>query len=208
MKKIFCVFLFCTILIIVIFLLFGDVEKWVALNLNNANSKSNYIIISFSLLTSDIVLPIPSSLIMILNGKVLGCFWGTILSLTSGVLSSSIGYYLGKISNPILDKIFTEKEKKEGNRLFNNFGNNAIIISKALPIISEAVSFVSGTTSISFRTFFFYSLVGHILISFAYAFIGSYSTTINSNIVSAIVIITSLIIGWTIQKVVRKKNGT
>lgn len=206
MRKLLSLFIFCSFLIIIVFLLFGDFEQWTAHHLNTSKSLAAYTGLSFALLTGDIILPVPSSLVMILNGKVLGVFFGSLLSLVSGVLSSSIGFFLGKFSNPFLEKIFSEKERNAGNSLFKRFGYSAIIISKSLPVISEAVSFVSGTTSVAFKTFFIYSFMGHLLVSVIYAYMGSFAGAVDSNILSAIIIAIALVLGWITQRRISSKT--
>ncbi len=206
MKKLIAVFIFCCLLVIVAFLLFGNVEKWVEINLQSKQSQNNYALLSFSILTSDIILPIPSSLVMILNGKVLGVVAGTFISLLSGVFSSCIGFFLGRKTNPLLNKLFTTKEKEISDTLFQKFGNMAITISKALPIISEAISFVSGTTAISFKTFLLYSVLGHFIVALIYACVGSFASTLSSSLIAAIIIVAALLIGWITQLMIRQKS--
>jgi uncharacterized membrane protein YdjX (TVP38/TMEM64 family) len=207
MKKLIAVFIFCCLLVIVTFLLFGNIEKWVEINLQSKQHQATYALLSFSILASDILLPIPSSLVMILNGKVLGVFAGTSISLLSGVLSSCIGFYLGRKANPLLDKLFTNKDKEISNTLFQKFGNVAITISKALPIISEAISFVSGTTAISFKTFLLYSIVGHFIVALIYACVGIFASTLSSSLIAAIIIVAALLIGWVTQLMIRQKSA-
>jgi uncharacterized membrane protein YdjX (TVP38/TMEM64 family) len=205
MKKLASVFLICCIMVIAVFLLFANIEKWVEFNLKSASSLFTYALLSFTLLVSDIVLPIPSSLIMLLNGKILGIFFGTLNSTLASTLSSAIGFYLGRKSNVYLDKFFNAKEKEIGNRLFQKWGNPVILFSKALPIVSEAVSFVSGTTAITLKVFLGYSLAGNLIVSTVYAAIGKLSTSLNSNGIAAIIIGSTLIAGWISQKWVSRK---
>lgn len=188
------------------YMLFGDVEKWVKNNLQSETSLTVYTMLSFIILTSDIILPVPSSLVMILNGKVLGVISGTIVSLTSGVISSSIGFYLGRKSNPFINKLFNKNDQQISHDLIKNFGNITITISKALPIISEAVSIVSGTTLLSFKTFFVYSVAGHLIVSVIYAFVGNFTTSLHSNIITAIIIVSALMIAWIMQMAIRSKS--
>lgn len=206
MKKLLSLFIFCSFIIIAVFLMFGDMEKLVEVNLHSTQSLFMYSLLSFSFLTADIILPVPSSLVMILNGEVLGFPAGAALSLVSGVLSSCIGFYLGRRSNPLINKFFSQKDREISDRLFNKFGNMAITISKALPIISEAVSVVSGTTSVTFRNFLYYSIAGHFIVSVIYAYAGSLSSTLNSNLVAAIIMASALFIGWLMQFMMRRKN--
>ncbi|MEO6000242.1 MAG: VTT domain-containing protein [Chitinophagaceae bacterium] len=205
MKRLLAIFIFCCVLILTVFFLFDGLEKWVEFNLTTNKSRLAYAILSFILLTSDIILPIPSSLVMILNGKVLGVLSGTIISFSSGLLSSLSGFYIGRKANPYFDKLFSKKDKEISNSLFKKFGNTAITISKALPIISEAISFVSGTTSVPVKTFLIYSMAGHFIVSLLYAYVGSYSTSLDSNLIAAIIILSALLIGWVMQLIVSKK---
>lgn len=206
MKRLLSTFLFCCTLIIVAFLLFGDVERWAETNLNSDRSVFTYTALSFTLLLSDILFPVPSSLIMVLNGKILGLLPGTLVSLVAGLLSSSIGFFLGRRTSTFLNKVFTARDKKVSDNLFDKFGNTAIAISKALPVLSEAVSVVSGTTSISFQRFLVYSFVGHLTVSLLYAYVGSYSSSLDSSLVAGVVIISALLISWLIQYLLRKRS--
>lgn len=205
MKKLLSLFIFCSFIIIAVFLMFGDMERMIEVNLHSSESLFTYALLSFSFLTADILLPVPSSLVMILNGEVLGFPAGAALSLVSGVLSSCIGFYLGRKSNPLLNKFFSAKDREISDRLFHRFGNMAITISKALPIISEAVSVVSGTTSVTFKNFLYYSIAGHLIVSVIYAYAGSLSSTFNSNLVAALIIVLALFVGWIMQFMMRRR---
>ena len=143
---------------------------------------------------------------MVLNGKILGVFPGTVISTVSGVISSLIGFYFGRRANPVLDTMFSNKDKEVSDKLFARFGNTAIIISKALPIISEAISFVSGTTSVSVKTFFYYSLVGHFIVSLVYACMGSFASDLNSTWVAAGVMVAALLVGWIAQVMMKRRT--
>jgi hypothetical protein len=76
------IFLICCVLITTTFLLFGDLENWIIANANSEQLISTYILLSFSFLALDTFLPVPSSLLMILNGEILGTpalwflYWG------------------------------------------------------------------------------------------------------------------------------------
>lgn len=83
----------------------------------------------------------------------------------------------------------------------------AITISKALPIISEAVSVVSGTTSMTFKNFLYYSIAGHFIVSVIYAYAGSLSSEFNSNLVAALIIVLALFAGWIMQFMMRRRAG-
>ncbi|MDQ3291849.1 MAG: VTT domain-containing protein [Bacteroidota bacterium] len=205
MKRLLFIFFFCCVLIISTFLLFEDLEHWMAANLHSEKSIATFTFLSFSFMAGDTLLPVPSSLLMILNGKILGPFWGTLVSWSSSLLSSIFGFYLGRSANPYFDKFFSGQDKAFSNSFFQKFGNLAITISKALPILSEAISFMAGTTTIPFKTFLLYSALGHFVVSVVYAYLGSFSNAVNSGLVTVIIIMSTVILGWFVQFILKKK---
>lgn len=198
-------FFLCCFFVLILFFLFGGYEEQLTLLLESRKNQNIYWIVSFAVLSSDIFIPVPSSVVMVLNGKVLGFFFGMLLSTTSGFVSSAIGFYLGRKSESFIDRFFSEKQQKVSNDLFQKYGLAAITLSKALPIISEAVSFLSGTTAISFRKFLWYSFIGHLIISAVYAYAGSFSSSIDSNLLSGGIIIAVLGLFYVIDRLINKK---
>ncbi|MGV3589123.1 MAG: TVP38/TMEM64 family protein [Adhaeribacter sp.] len=206
MKRLLIIFLICCVLVIITFLLFEDLEHWITANINSGQSKATYTLLSFSFMALDTLLPIPSSLLMILNGKILGPFFGTLLSLVSSLLASMFGFYLGRSANPYFDKFFAAQDKAYSNNLFQKFGNLAITISKALPVLSEAISFVAGTTAMPFKIFLLYSAIGHFVVSVGYAYLGSFSNAINSGLVTIIVIVVAVLLSYGVQLILKNKH--
>ena len=164
--------------------------------------------LSFVFLVADILLPTPSSLIMILNGKMLGPAGGALLSLAASMIASAIGFYIGQKTAKGFNRFFSAKEIKLGNELFEKYGILSIAVSKGIPILSEAVSFLSGNTSIPFKKFLFYSLLGNLPVSIIYAYVGSYASTSNSWLISGLVIGLTLCIFFVFRFVLKRKVGS
>ena len=196
MKRLIFLFVFVSLVIIITFLLFNGLENKMETWAHSASSAWTYSAISFGLLAGDVLLPVPSSLLMILNGKVLGVVAGASLSLLAGMTASLIGFYLGRKSTRFVNKFFSEKDIAAGNRFFTRFGSFSIAISKFIPILSETISFISGCSEISLRNFLFNSFIGHLFISVTYAFLGYYALSYNSNVLSGIVIGSLLLVTW------------
>jgi len=209
MKKILSLFLFIALFVIITFLLFSDVEVFVEEQLGVENSIEAYALFSFTFLLSDIILPIPSSLIMILNGKVLGFMGGSILSLLSGFCSSSLGYFLGHKSVKYLNRFFSEREIENANSFFIKYGKLSVALSRGIPIISESLAVLSGTTALSYSTFALYSLVGHLVVSVVYAWVGAFTDAYNGHVITVIVVGITLILSWIISSVtmIKMKNA-
>jgi uncharacterized membrane protein YdjX (TVP38/TMEM64 family) len=204
MRRLLSLALFCFIIVVMIFLIFGEGEDMVIQNLVQQGQRWRYISLSFFMLAGDVILPVPSSLVMIANGKILGMAGGALLSFLAGMVSSCIGFLLGRFAGSRVSGFFSEPEKRAGDLLFERFGAFAVIVSKCLPILSEVLSFVSGTTSMSMNRFLRYSIIGHAIISLMYAAVGAYAQEMgNSQLISAGIIAGVLIIGWLVQRFIK-----
>lgn len=208
MKKLLSLFVFFAATVIIAFLLFSNLEEAINRRLGQEQKIASYSALSFIFLVADIVLPIPSSLVMILNGKMLGFAGGAILSLTASMLSSSIGFYLGRTATNGFNRFFSAKEIRLGNSMFDKYGDLSIAVSKGIPVLSEAVSFLSGTTSISFKRFFIYSFSGHLPVALIYAFVGSYASSLNSYLVSGGVIVVTVCLFFIFRIVIGRRIKT
>ena len=175
MKQIFIPFLIFCVVIILIFVFFGNAETYFHdMLLQAQEDKQYYSLLSFLILGSDIILPVPSSIIMHINGMVLGTFWGGLLSLFSVMSSSVLGYYLGKSTKWMTNR----NEAKKGNSFLQKYGVFAIIISRGIPILSESIVLVCGYNRFNFRSFIIYSLIGYVPVCWIYAFFGDLSNNL------------------------------
>ncbi|MDG1332703.1 MAG: VTT domain-containing protein [Crocinitomicaceae bacterium] len=169
-------FLASTVLVILVFVFFEDVEVYIEEMITvSQTNKSDYIWISGLFLSSDILLPVPSSIIMYANGLVLGTLWGTLLSLVCALISSCIGYVLGLLSA----KTLGSEKREEASNILNKYGIMAIIISRGVPILSESISYTAGYMRMKFRTFFLLNVIGYLPITLLYAYFGSLGSDLN-----------------------------
>ncbi len=169
MKNILLPFAIIMVAIIVIFLVSGSFETDTHSLLSGLEAKPvTFSIYSFLILTSDIVLPVPSSIVMYLNGFVLGIFAGSLLSFASLMASAVIGYFLGKIALR-----FRKKEPEEkANLLLSRIGSIAVIITRGIPVLSESVCIVCGYNRMPFKKYFLFIIIGTIPLCILYAYFG------------------------------------
>ena len=168
MKSILLPFVISIILVSVVFVFFENMEGYFQNLLQNLQENTwRYSFFSFLILSSDILLPVPSSSVMYSNGVVLGVLNGFVLSLISSVLSSVIGYGLGRFTNFRLNSSSCSSQK-----LIKRYGNVAIIISRGIPILSESISFTAGYNLMKFRTYFLMNLIGFFPVCMIYSYFG------------------------------------
>lgn len=169
-KKIIVPFAIVIAIVIVTFLLFDNLEAYFTTLLKNVSKyQSTYAGISILVLASDIVLPVPSSIVMYMNGYVLGIVYGSLISLLALMVSSLAGYYIGKFAS-----ISTRsKSDKRADRILARYGIVAILISRGIPILSESICIVCGYNSMQLQRYLLLNLIGYVPLCLLYAFCGS-----------------------------------
>lgn len=171
----------------------GDPSRWIRENSISAA------VISTGLLALDIFLPIPSSVVMILNGKLFGLLPGMFISLTGGILATTTGYLLGRYGTGKWLRI-KENEKAEASRLLDKWGIIAVILTRPIPLLSESISIMSGASKMPARKMLLASMAGHLPGAFIYALSGAYASTIQSNVISFFIVIGIATIIWVISR--------
>ena len=174
-------FLVICLLILVSYLLWGDMEvgmeqKIMAL----ATEKRQYVLLSFLLLASDIVLPIPNSIIMYANGFVLGTINGAGLSVLSLMTGAIAGYYLGKWSTYGLRASADVKAR----RFWEKYGVLAILVTRGIPVISESICILAGHLRMPLGKYLLMNLLGYIPISLMFALFGGFGYNQDAFLVS------------------------
>jgi uncharacterized membrane protein YdjX (TVP38/TMEM64 family) len=180
MNRYIYIFIFICFITITTFILFEATGFTFEGLLENKTSKPLLAVISVVLLGIDVILPIPSSFVMISNGVLFGFMVGGILSVTGGLISSTIGYFIGSKGNRLARRFSSEAEEVKARRFLEKYGSIAIIASRPIPVLAESVSIISGTLNWSFKKVVFNSFVGLLPISFVYSLTGAYSTSFNS----------------------------
>jgi uncharacterized membrane protein YdjX (TVP38/TMEM64 family) len=146
--------------------LLGDPRAWVGeLGLLGA-------LASVGLLWADVLLPVPSSPLMVANGLAFGLLPGALVSLVGGVGATLLAWYLGwRYQERLLGRM-SEQERSQAERLLTKWGGYAIVMTRPIPILAEAVALLSGTLPLSASRVALYATVGHLLPSLGYAYLG------------------------------------
>lgn len=128
------------------------------------------------LLTVDLVLPVPSSLVMTLSGTLLGWHWGWIVNLVGSMGAAVLGFaFCRHWGRAAFDRLIGAQEAARIGQFFNRYGVWAILLSRSLPMLTEVISCLAGLSALRFRTFFWLALVGTGPLCLLYAWAGSRS---------------------------------
>jgi 3-dehydroquinate synthase len=153
--------------------------------------------IVFTLLMVDILLPVPSSLVMVLSGSLLGVGWGSLVSLTGSLGGQWLGYELARRFGPrAADRLIGHADRNRLEQLMDRHGAAAVVVTRALPVVLETVSVVAGLAGMRRSTFLIAATVGTAPIVVAYAYAGAVARD-TGNLVPAVVILLAIgAAGW------------
>ena len=157
-------------IILLTFGLFHSVEDQFSSTLNVlSNLPVKYSIVSFLVLASDIIFPVPSSIVLYLNGYILGVIPGTIISIGGLMVGCVIGYYIGKYSS----SLFNISKNLKAQHLLSKYGPSAIILTRGIPILSESICIVCGYNALNFRKYILLNCIGYIPVCLIQAYFGN-----------------------------------
>ncbi len=126
------------------------------------------------LLVADILLPIPSTLVIsalgLTYGPLIGGLYGAAGSALAGLIAYGLSRWLGR---PLALRLAGEAGLREGETFFAAGGAWLVACSRCLPILPEAVACLAGLNRMPFRTFLLAVLCGSLPMGFAFAAIGA-----------------------------------
>jgi uncharacterized membrane protein YdjX (TVP38/TMEM64 family) len=129
--------------------------------------------IGVGLLVADVLLPVPSSLVMIAHGALFGVVGGTLLSLAGSLGAAVFGFYLGRRGGPLLARLVPVEERRRADALLQRWGDLAIVVSRPVPILAETLSILAGASPMSWGAMIAATLAGSLPAALIYALTGA-----------------------------------
>jgi uncharacterized membrane protein YdjX (TVP38/TMEM64 family) len=125
------------------------------------------------LLTADVVLPVPSSLVMMALGAGFGALMGTVLSVAGSMGAMLAGFALGRRGEPVLARMVSADERAAAGRLLTRYGALAIVVTRPVPLLAETVAILTGASPLGWRRAVLAALAGTIPAAAVYATAGA-----------------------------------
>ncbi|NQU38933.1 MAG: VTT domain-containing protein [Lentisphaerae bacterium] len=170
-------------LVIVPFMIYGErIDAWTHHFLETAGRHRTFTsAVLGGLLASDILFPIPSSMVSTGAGLTLGLLLGTAVSSIGMIVSCVVGYWLGAVcGRPLATRMVGEGDLVRFEILSRKIGSWAIILARPIPVLAEVSVLFAGISRLSFPRFLLVSTLSNIGISAVYAAIGTYATSANA----------------------------
>lgn len=167
------------------------VERW----MSNAGAGSAALLIA--LLAADILLPIPSSLIMVLSGAAFGVVWGSIFSLAGSIGGEWLGFELvRRYGIAASRRIVGDEDLEKMRTMMSRHGAAAVMVTRALPVVMETMSVVAGLSGMSRVAFLTSSLIGTIPVAVIYAYAGTVSREVSSFVPAVVMVLAVAGAAW------------
>jgi len=163
-----------------------------------------------ALLTSDAVLPLPSSLIMLALGALLGYPAAMLASLAGSVGAALAGYGLGRWAGPaLLGRICPESDRAQADRLVSQWGLLAVAVSRPIPLVAETVMVAAGASRLGAGRTMLAAALGALPGCVMFTVAGEHGLTGPSGILVFVTVVTVVAVSssaWFVVRRWRKQN--
>jgi uncharacterized membrane protein YdjX (TVP38/TMEM64 family) len=158
--------------------------------------------IGVSLRALDVVLPVPSNIVMIAHGALFGIVAGTLLSLLGSMLASLVAFWIGRRGGRLLSLAVPADERAHADAILARWGVVAIVVSRPLPLLAETILVLAGASQMTWRTAMLSTFVGSVPLCLFYAWAGAASIGFEGGaIVLGLTIVLAAVVGLTIRQI-------
>lgn len=100
--------------------------------------------LALGLLVADVVLPVPSSLLLAYLGAAHGAVAGAALGTAANVAAGYLGFGLGRLGRDAATRWIGEAERAKADRLLARWGILAIAATRPVPVLAETATILAG----------------------------------------------------------------
>lgn len=129
--------------------------------------------VGVGLLLVDVLLPVPSSLVMVAHGALFGVVVGAALSLVGSVGAAAVAFGIGRAGGPLLTRLVTEEGRARSDALLERWGAMAVVATRPVPLLAETVAILAGASTLRWGTLLLAAAVGNVVPAVLYALTGA-----------------------------------
>ncbi len=168
----------CVLLVPVLPFLFfgGQIEDWLRGFTEDPPSVGITFWLVVGLLATDILLPIPSSVISTLSGWQLGWLLGTLATWLGMTLGATLGFALArKWGQPFALWFSRAEDLDRMQHVSRLYGPAILIMTRAIPVFAEASVLMAGIHQLTWRRFMPAIVLSNLGIAIAYSWFGDFA---------------------------------
>jgi uncharacterized membrane protein YdjX (TVP38/TMEM64 family) len=140
--------------------------------------------LSISLLGLDVYLPVPSNILLTLNGKFFGFPGGALLNLAGCLTAGVLAWFTGRLFASGTTRTLSLDELFTAQRIVKKWGLLAVVASRPIPILAEAVAVTAAASGMGPGWFAAGIFLGSLPISLVYALAGAYAERFSAWVIS------------------------
>lgn len=162
---------------IIPFVLFGDqLESWFQSWFRATQSRPLVALAIVALLSTDVLLPVPSSFVSTFGGSQLGTWWGTAASWLGMSMGAVLGFALARwLGPPFVRRLSRERDLAAMEALSDRYGPVLLVLARGVPVFAEASVLLMGMHRLSWRRFLPGVLASNLGIAWAYSALGTWA---------------------------------
>lgn len=162
---------------IVPFVVFGEqLETWFHSWSEQQESQRIVAAAVVGLLATDIVLPVPSSVISTFGGAQLGTLGGTLASWVGMTVSAIVGFVLARSCGPAVTRWLSSPQDVERlKQASDRYGPVFLVLARGVPVFAEASVLLLGIHRLSWRKFLPAVAASNLGIALAYSAFGTFA---------------------------------
>jgi uncharacterized membrane protein YdjX (TVP38/TMEM64 family) len=162
-----------------------------------------------SLLALDVLLPVPSNVVMISHGALFGIVVGTLLSLLGSMLASAAAFWIGRRGGRLLALTVPDDERVRADAFLARWGVIAIVVSRPLPLLAETILVLAGASPLGWHSAMLATAIGSAPLCLLYAWAGAASIGFESGaVVFGLTLVLAAIVGLTVRRIERSRPGS
>ena len=146
------------------------------------------------LLVIDVLLPVPSTFVMIYLGWMFHTLGGTALSVLGCSLAALVAYAIGSRGGSALDRFLGPEDRARAHRLLERYGLMAIVITRPIPMFAEAVALLAGASGLGAWRVTLAAAAGSLPVALLHAWAGSRSAEAESLATGTVVLMFVLVL--------------
>ena len=185
-------------LIVALFVIFEQAGIHLSLDSERARQLGgpSAMAIGCGLLIVDVVLPVPSSVVMIAHGAVFGTVRGGLISIAGSTGAAVFAFLLGRLGQKAFRRFITPEEHDRAAALLERWGLTAIAVTRPIPVLAEAVAIIAGASRFGLARCTVAALLGSAPAAFVYAWAGSHRLSASSDVLIFVLVLGVSLVLW------------
>jgi uncharacterized membrane protein YdjX (TVP38/TMEM64 family) len=137
------------------------------------DSKVAAAFVTVGMLVGDAILPVPSSILMTLNGRLFGVTGGAALSLVGALGGALAGFAIGRAGDAHVRRFVGAGEYGRAAAVLDRWGMLAVCATRPIPVLAETVAILAGASPLGWLKMTIASVAGAVPATVVYAVTGA-----------------------------------